>query len=207
MDPFIELTNQLALFNQQLRMRQLANEHQRRVKTQVSSQVWQPYALMNYAQYKGTPYLSNHNFGWNHHPNTSWNTSYNTLQSPLVPRSSLEETMTEFSRPMAEMDYSQVGLPRFLDQNEKSHMSIDCQMKDPFAQVQPPQLPQEETLGIAEMANTHNLYMANAHTKFMDERSQAPQGENLSIAEMASVYTQFMDDARKMANKLLLQEQ
>ena len=138
MDPFIELTNQLALLNQQLRMRQLANEHQRRVKTQVRSQVWQPYASMHYDQYRGSPYLSNHNFGWSPHPNTSWNTSYNTLQSPLVQRSSLEETMTEFSRSTAEMDYSKVGLPRFLDQNEKSHMSLDFQMEDPFEQFQPP---------------------------------------------------------------------
>ena len=49
--------------------------------------------------------------------------------------------------------------------------------------------------------------MANAHTKFMDEISQAPQGENLSIEEVASAYTQFMDDAKKKANKLLLEEQ
>ena len=62
----------------------------------------------------------------------------NTLQSPLVQRSSLEETMIEFSRSMAEMDYSKVGLPRFLDQNDKSHISLDLQMEDPFAQVQPP---------------------------------------------------------------------
>ena len=44
------------------------------------------------------------------------------------------------------------------------HMSIDCQMEDPFAQVYPPQLSQEETLRIAKMANTHTLYMANAYT-------------------------------------------
>ena len=68
-------------------------------------------------------------------------------------------------------------------------MSIDFQMEDPFALVQPPRLPQEETLSITEMANTHTIYMANAYTRFMDERSQAPQGENLSIAEMASVNT------------------
>ena len=49
--------------------------------------------------------------------------------------------------------------------------------------------------------------MANAYTQFMDERSHAPQGENLSIVEMASAYTRFMDDAKKKANRLLLQEQ
>ena len=68
-------------------------------------------------------------------------------------------------------------------------MSIDFQMEDPFSQVQPPQLPQEETLSIAKMAITHTLYMANAYTQFLDKRSHAPQGENLSIAEMVSAYT------------------
>ena len=96
--------------------------------------MWKPYGSMDYAQYGGTPYLSNHNFGWSYHPNTSWNTSYTTLHTPQVQRSSLEEKMAqlervhaelvmesaEFSRSRAEMDYSQVGLPRFLDQNEKS---------------------------------------------------------------------------------------
>ena len=130
MDPIIELTNALTHLEQQLRLRQLADEHQRRVTTQL----WQPYASMDYAQYGGTSYLSNHNFGWSHHPNTSWNTSYNTLQSPQVQRSSLEEAMDElrrtevaftmaqpeFSRSMDEMDYSQVGLPQFFNQNEIS---------------------------------------------------------------------------------------
>ena len=134
MDSIIELTQQLPLFSQQIRMRQLANEHQRRVTTQVRNQVWKPYASMDYAQYGGTPYLSNQNFGWSHHPNTSWNTSYTILHTPRVQRLSLEEKMAqlervhvelvmeraEFSRSMAEMDYSQVGLPRFLDQNEIS---------------------------------------------------------------------------------------
>ena len=134
MDPIIELTNALADLEQQLRMRQLTNEHQRRVTTQVRTQLWQPYASMDYVQYGGTPYLSNHNFGCSHHPNTSWNTSYNTLQSPQVQRSSLEEAMhelrrtqaaftmaqPEFSRSMDEMDYSQVGLPQFFNPNEIS---------------------------------------------------------------------------------------
>ena len=133
MDPIIELTNALAHLEQQLRMRQLANEHQRRVTTQVRNQVWQPYAS-EYAQYGGTPYLSNHNFGWSHHPNTSWNTSYTIPHTPQVQRSSLEEAMDElrraqaestmtqpeFSRSMVEMDHSQVGLPRFLDLYEIS---------------------------------------------------------------------------------------
>ena len=49
--------------------------------------------------------------------------------------------------------------------------------------------------------------MANAYTRFMDERSQAPQGENISIVEMASAYARFMDDSKKKTNKLLLEEQ
>ena len=47
MDPFIQLTNELALLNQLLRMQQLANEHQRIVTSEVKSQVWQPYASMD----------------------------------------------------------------------------------------------------------------------------------------------------------------
>ena len=119
---------------QQLRMRQLAGERKKKVTNQIRSQVWQPYASMDYAQYGGTLYLSNHNFGWSYHPNTSWNTSYNTLQSPQVQRSRLEEVMdelrrtqaeftmaqSEFLRSMAKMDHSQVGLPRFFDLNEIS---------------------------------------------------------------------------------------
>ena len=89
---------------------------------------------MDYAEYGGTPYLRNHNFGWSHHTNTSWNTSYTIPHTPQVQRSSLEEAMDEFrrtqakstmaqpefSRSMDEMDHSQVGLPRLLDPNEIS---------------------------------------------------------------------------------------
>ena len=49
-----ELTNALTHLEQQLRMRQLADEHKKRVTTQVRSQMWQPYASMDYAQYGGT---------------------------------------------------------------------------------------------------------------------------------------------------------
>ena len=49
MDPIIELTNALAHLEQQLRIRQLADEHQRRLTTQVRSQVWKPYGSMDYA--------------------------------------------------------------------------------------------------------------------------------------------------------------
>ena len=82
---------------------------------------------MTQVQYGGTPYWNNYNPGWQHCPSASWNTSYNTLQSPQVQRSSLDEAIDElrrtqtaftmaqhgFSRSMAEMDYSQVGLPQF----------------------------------------------------------------------------------------------
>ena len=84
-------TNALAHLEQRLRMRQLTDEHQRRVTTQMRCQVWQPFASMDYPQYGGTLYISNHNFGWSHHPNTSWNTSYTTPHTPQVQRSSLDE--------------------------------------------------------------------------------------------------------------------
>ena len=167
MDPIIELKNALAHFEQQLRMRKLTDEHQRRVTTQLQSQVWQPYASMDYAQYGGTPYLSNHNFGWRHHPNTSWNTSYTIPHTPQVQRSSLEETMDElrraqaestmtqpeFSRSMVEMDHSQVGLPRFLDLYEIS---------------QPPQ-ERMTTLeaAMAELKRVHAEY-ATSQVQFME---------------------------------------
>ena len=115
-------------------MRQLTNEHQRRVTTQVRRQVWQPHASMDYVQCGGTPYWKNYNLGWQHCPNTPWNTSYTIPQTPQVQRSSLEEKIVElerfhaelvmenaeFRRSRAEMDCSQVGLPMFYDQKEMS---------------------------------------------------------------------------------------
>ena len=69
--------------------------------------------------------MNDQNLGWTHHPNTSWNTSYTTLHTPQVQRSSLEEKIAqlergqvEFSRSRAKIDYSQVGLLRFLDKND-----------------------------------------------------------------------------------------
>ena len=134
MYPIIELTNQLTLFSQQLRMKQLANEHQRRVTTQVRRQVWQPYASMDYVQCGGPPYWNNYNSGWQHCPNTPWNTSYTMPQTSQVQRSSLGEKIAklerlhaklimenaEFRKLRVKMDCSQVGLPRFPDQNEMS---------------------------------------------------------------------------------------
>ena len=96
--------------------------------------MWQPYASIDYAQYGGTPYWSNQNFGWSQHSNTSWNTSYTTPPTPQVQRSSLDQKIEKLekvhvelvmknvkrSRSKAIMDYSQVGLSRFLDPNEIS---------------------------------------------------------------------------------------
>ena len=54
MDPFMELSIEMTFLTQQLRLRQMANEHHQRVTNQVRSQVWQPYALMDDVQYGGT---------------------------------------------------------------------------------------------------------------------------------------------------------
>ena len=130
MDLIIELKNTLSLRNQQLGMRQMANEYHQRVTNQVGN----PHMHMTQVQYGGTPYWNNYNPGWQHCSSTSWNTSYNTLQSPQVQRSSLKEDMDElrktqtaftmaqpeFPRSMAEMDYSQVRLPQFFYPNEIS---------------------------------------------------------------------------------------
>ena len=98
MDPIIELTNALALLNQQLRMRDMVNEYHQRVTNQVRN----PHMHMTQVRYGGTPYWNNYNPDWQHCPSTSWNTSYNTLQSPQVQRSRLEEAMDELRRTQAE---------------------------------------------------------------------------------------------------------
>ena len=97
MDPFIELTNELDLLNQHLRMSQLTNEYHQRVTNQVRN----PHIHMTQVRYGGTSYWNNYNLGWQHCPSTSWNTSYNTLQSLQVQRSSLEEAMDELRRTQA----------------------------------------------------------------------------------------------------------
>ena len=50
MDPFIDLTNSLAFLNQQIGMRQMANEYHERVKNQVRN----PYMHMAQVPYGGT---------------------------------------------------------------------------------------------------------------------------------------------------------
>ena len=90
--------------------------------------MWKPYASMDYAQYGGTPYLSNHNFGWSYHPNTSWNTSYTTFHTPQVQRSSLEEKMAQLDMlnwSWKVLNFQDQGLKWTIlklgcDQNEKS---------------------------------------------------------------------------------------
>ena len=82
-------------------------------------------------------------------PNTSCNTSYTT---PQVQRSSLDEKIVELekahaklimenaerSRSRAVMDYSQVGLPRFLDPNEisQSPKEINTKLEATMAELE-----------------------------------------------------------------------
>ena len=136
---------------------------------------------MDYVQYGGTPYLNNHNFGWDHHSNTSWDTSHNTLQSPQVQRSSLEEAMDElrrtqaestmaqpeFSRSMAKMDYAQVRLPRFLVKNEKR---------------QPPQeeMPNLEAT-MDELRKSQAQFMEEVHTPPQEESNFEREVYELAI--------------------------
>ena len=119
MDPFKELTTEISLLNHQLRKRQMANGHHQRVTNQVRSQVWQPYELMDHVQHGSTPYLNNQYFGWDHHPNTSWNTSHNTLQTPQVQISSLEETIAEMAKLRDEMEDSRIQMAN--SRLEKKH--------------------------------------------------------------------------------------
>ena len=219
MDPIRELTNALAHLEQQLRMRQLADEHKKRVTTQVRSQMWQPYASMDYAQYEGTPYLSNHNFRWSYHPNTSWNTSYTTLQSPQVQRSSLEEAMDElrraqaestmaqpkFSRSMAEMDHSQVGLPRFLDPNEISQSLHErmtkleatmAELKRVHAECATSQVQFIELIRASvqiqptpfKNLKSEMAPMATSGTQLTFEKEQPKEEESMSIEELVAKY-------------------
>ena len=219
MDPISELTNALAHLEQQLRMRQMADKHKKRVTTQVRSQVWQPYASMDYAQYGGTPYLSNHNFGWSHHPNTSWNISYNTLQSPQVQRSRLEEAMdelrrnqakstmaqSEFSRSMAKMDHSQVGLPRFLDPNEISQPPHERMTKLEAAMAELKRVHDEcatSQIQFMELTRTNVQIqptpfkslkeemapMATSGTQLTFEKEQPKEEESMSIEELVAKY-------------------
>ena len=205
---------------QQLRMRQLANEHQRRVTTQVRSQVWQPYASMDYAQYGGTPYWSNQNFGWSQHHNTSWNTSYTILHTPQVQRSSLDTKMVELEKVHAELvkenakrsrsrvviDYSQIGLPRFLDPNEISQPPQEImtkleatmvELERVYVECATSQVPLIEVtranVQIQPMPfkslKEEMAPMATSYTQLTFEKEQPKQEKSMSIQELVAKYT------------------
>ena len=55
----MELTTEMTLLTQQLRMRQIANDQHKKAR----SQEWNPHKYMDHVQYGGTPYLNNYNFG------------------------------------------------------------------------------------------------------------------------------------------------
>ena len=72
------------------------------------------------------------------------------------------------------------------------HRSIDCQMENPFAQAQPPQLPQGENRSIEEMANAHAKFMDDAkqkvnesflHGNLLSTIEENPQEEDLEVHE------------------------
>ena len=98
----MELTIEMVLLTQQLRMREIANEHNQRAR----SQVWNPHVSMDHVYYGGTPYLNDYNFGWDQHPSISWEASHTAHHSPQVQRISLEETMAELAKARAEMENS-----------------------------------------------------------------------------------------------------
>ena len=54
----MELTTEMVLLIQKIRMRQIVIEHHRRAR----SQVWNPHMSMDNVQYGGSPYLNNYNF-------------------------------------------------------------------------------------------------------------------------------------------------
>ena len=88
MDPFVELTTELSLLTQQLRVSHIVNEHHQIVRNQMLS----PRLFMHCVRYGGAPYLSNFTVGWDNHLRTSCDERQDTSQSPHVQRSSLEDT-------------------------------------------------------------------------------------------------------------------
>ena len=104
LDPSIDLTAEVSLLTQQLRMRQIPNEYHQRAR----SQVWNPHMSMDHVRYGGTLYLNSNNVGWDHHLSTSWEERQDNFYSPHVQRSSLEETMVELAKTRAEMANSRL---------------------------------------------------------------------------------------------------
>ena len=211
-------------------MRQLDDEHKKRVTTQVRSQVWKPYASMDYAEYEGTPSLSNHNFGWSHHTNTSLNTSYTIPHTPQVQRSSLEEDMDEFkrsqakatmaqlefSRSMAEMDHSQVGLPRFLDPNEISQSPQERMTKLEAVMAELKRVHAECTTSqvqFMELTRTNVQIQpapfqslkeemapkATSYTQLGFKKEQPKEEESMSIEELVAKYMKEQENMATMS--------
>ena len=192
--------------------------------------MWQPYASMDYAQYGGTPYLSNHNFGLSHHQNTSWNASYTTPQTPQVQRSSLEETIAElekvhdelvmknaeFRRSRAKMDYYQVGLPRFLDQKEKSQPPQErmtkleatmAELERVHAECATSQIQfMELTRANVQIQPTpfksmkeEMAPMATSCTQLTFKKEQPKQEESMSIQELVAKYMKEQENMATMS--------
>ena len=129
MDPFIELTNELNLLNQQLRMRQMANEYHQRVKNQVRN----PHMNMTQVRYGGTPYWNKYNSGWQHCPSTSLNTDYTTLHTPQVQRLSLKEKLAKMEGVHAECVTSQVQFMELTRANAQIHPTPFKRLKEEMA--------------------------------------------------------------------------
>ena len=91
--------------------------------------MWQPYESMDHIQYGGTLYLNNQFYGWDRHPNTSWNTIHNTLQIPQVQRSSLEETIAGMAKLRDEMEDSRIQMANLrLEQNMAEMKRIKAEL-------------------------------------------------------------------------------
>ena len=167
---------------------------------------------MDHIQYGGTPSLNNQYFGWDHHPNTSWNTSHNTLQTPQVQRSSLEETMAEMAKlkdemedsriqiansgleqNMAKMKRSQVELAMAQDKFSRSMVDMDySQVGLPRPHVQDEiRSPLQDTMTNLE-ANMDELRISQA--QFMEEVNK-PSQEELNfkgeVDELAFIMTKL----------------
>ena len=185
---------------------------------------------MTQVRYGGTPYWNSYNSGWQHCPSTSWNTSYNTLQSPQVQRSSLEEAMDElrrtqtestmaqpkFSRSMAEMDHSQVGLPRFLDPNEISQPPDErmtklevamAELKRAHAESPPSQVQfMELTRANVKIQPTpfkslkeEMTPMATSGTQLTFEKEQPKEDTSMGIEELVAKYIKEQDNRVAMS--------
>ena len=115
----MELTIELSLLTQQLRMRQMANEYHQRER----SQVWNPHMSMDHVRYGGTLYLNSNNVGWGHHLSTSWEERQDTFHFPHVQRLSLEETMAELAKARAEMANSR--LEQNMAEMKRSQVELD----------------------------------------------------------------------------------